>query len=174
MGFSYERVNDTLLGSPGWDMLLSTNVTRFERAVLSSGVPTGREIGGDRSVAVAQIARRWQAPGWYVTPKARVHMARYSNDNTGREQLPLFAQARYSIIPGAWHAEATAGQFMNGDRGFKLASVHWAGDTRVALQYQKTGDTRQPNMPTRSFAGINISLPFGPKAAAACATARFG
>lgn len=82
MGFSYEQPNQTLFGAPGWDLSLSTNVTRFQRAVLSSGVPTGREIGGDRSVAVAQIARRWQAPGWYVTPKARVHMARYSNDNT--------------------------------------------------------------------------------------------
>lgn len=82
MGFAYEQPNQTLFGTPGWDLSLSTNVTRFERSVLSSGVSTGQKIGGDRSVAVAQIARRWQAPGWYVTPKARVHMARYSNDNT--------------------------------------------------------------------------------------------
>jgi hypothetical protein len=118
-------------------------------------------------LAPGQTGAQWDA--LWINPDGRLRLgltgARYSNDNTGREQLPLYAQARYSIIPGAWHAEATAGQFMNGDRGFKLASVHWAGDTRVALQYQKTGDTRKPNMPTRSFAGINVSLPFGPKAA---------
>ncbi len=82
VGFAYEQPNQTLFGTPGWDLSLSTNATRFERAVLRSGVKTGQDIGGDRSVAVAQIARRWQAPGWYVMPKARVHMTRYSNDNT--------------------------------------------------------------------------------------------
>ena len=80
MGFAYEQVNQTMFGSPGWDMSLNTNVTRFQRSVLGS--TAGQKIGGDRALAVAQIARRWQAPGWYVTPKARVHMARYSNDNT--------------------------------------------------------------------------------------------
>lgn len=110
---------------------------------------------------------QWDALWMNTDGRLRLGMsgARYSRDAFTREQLPLYALARYSIIPGAWHAEATAGQFMNGDRGFKLASVHWAGDTRVALQYQKTGNTRQPNMPTRSFVGINVSLPFGPKAA---------
>jgi LPS-assembly protein len=82
MGFAYEQPNLTLFGAPGWDLSLSTNVTRFERSVLSAGVSTGQKIGGDRAVAVAQIGRRWQAPGWYVMPKAQVHLARYGNDNT--------------------------------------------------------------------------------------------
>ena len=80
VGFSYEKSNQTFLGAPGWDVLLTTNMTRFERSVVGSS--TGQKTGGDRSIAVAQIARRLQAPGWYLTPKARVHMARYSNDNT--------------------------------------------------------------------------------------------
>jgi hypothetical protein len=128
--------------------------------------------GLSAQASIGQITPGVTGAQWdalWMNPDGRLRLgmsgARYSRDAFTREQLPLYAQARYSIIPGAWHAEATAGQFMNGDRGFKLASVHWAGDTRVALQYQKTGDTRQPNMPARSFAGINVSLPFGPKAA---------
>jgi hypothetical protein len=123
-------------------------------------------------VSLGQLAPGQTGAQWdtlWMNPDGRVRLgltgARYRNDETGREQLPLFATARYSIIPGAWHAEATAGQFMNGDRGYQVASVHWAGDTRVALQYQKTGDSRQPNMPQRAFASFNVSFPFGPKAA---------
>lgn len=118
-------------------------------------------------LAPGQTGAQWDA--LWMNPDGRVRLgltgARYSNDETGRDQQPLFAQARYSIIPGAWHAEATAGQFMNGDRGFQVASVHWAGDTRVALQYQKTAKNSQPSMPQRAFASFNVSFPFGPKAA---------
>lgn len=80
MGFSYEQVNQTLLGTPGWDMSLNTNVTRFQRSVLRSSAQ--QKTGGDRSLVVANLARRFQAPGWYVEPTARLHMAQYRNDNT--------------------------------------------------------------------------------------------
>lgn len=94
-----------------------------------------------------------------------VTSARYRNEASTRPQLPRYAQLRYSILPGAWHAEATAGQFMNGDQGFKLTSVHWAGDTRFALQYQKTGTPTRNTLPERAFLGFTVSFPLGPKAA---------
>lgn len=80
MGFSYEQLNQTLWGTTGWDMSLSTNVTRFRRSFLSNDVE--QKSGGDRSLLVANLSRRWQAPGWYVQPRARVHMAQYRNDTT--------------------------------------------------------------------------------------------
>ncbi len=78
LGFSYHPQNLTLFGAPGWDITVSSNLTRFERSPLSSS----QKQGGDRGVVLAEISRRWQAPGWYVQPKLRVHSARYSNDNT--------------------------------------------------------------------------------------------
>lgn len=80
MGFSYEQINQTLWGTPGWDMSLSTNATRFQRSFLSNDVQ--QKSGGDRSLVVANLSRRWQAPGWYVQPLARLHMAQYRNDTT--------------------------------------------------------------------------------------------
>lgn len=77
---SYERLNQTFLGAPGWDFSLTTNATRFKRAVVGSS--EGEKIGGDRTLAVATVSRRWQAPGWFVQPRARLHTTRYNNDNT--------------------------------------------------------------------------------------------
>ncbi len=80
LGISYEQINQTLLGTPGWDLSLHTNATRFERSVFAGGVR--QESGGERALFVANLARRWQAPGWYVQPRVRLHSARYINDTT--------------------------------------------------------------------------------------------
>lgn len=79
---SYERLNQTFLGSPGWDVSLTTNATRFKRAVIGPAGATDENIGGDRTMAIATVSRRWQAPGWFVQPRVRLHSTRYSNDNT--------------------------------------------------------------------------------------------
>ena len=80
MGVSYEEVNKTLWGTPGWDVNLHTNVTRFQRSVVSNALR--EKTGGERSLVVAGLSRRWQAPGWFVQPRVRLHAARYHNDNT--------------------------------------------------------------------------------------------
>lgn len=128
------------------------------------GVSAQASIG---QLAPGQTGAQWDALWMNNDGRWRVGAsgARYRGDAYVREQLPLYAQVRYAIIPGAWHAEATAGQFMHGDRGYKLTSVHWSGDTRMALQFQKSGDARQPRMPSRSFASFSVSFPFGPQAA---------
>lgn len=77
---NYDKLNQTFMDTPGWDFSLSTAVTRFRRSVIGSA--TDGKVGGDRSLAIATVSRRWEAPGWYVQPRARLHAARYSNDNT--------------------------------------------------------------------------------------------
>lgn len=113
----------------------------------------------------AQFDATWMSPdgrwrlGWTG--------GRYRSDVFRRVQVPEYAQIRYSVIPGTWQVEATAGTFMGSDKGFKLASVHWFGDTRFALQYQRTGSSIRPDMPDRAFMGFSVSVPLGPKAATA-------
>ncbi|MDP2405352.1 MAG: LPS-assembly protein LptD [Hydrogenophaga sp.] len=80
VGLSYQKTDQTLLGSSDWDVAVRTNFTRFQRSVLS----TAGELksGGDRSLAVAELTRRWQSPGWFVQPRARLHATQYQFDNT--------------------------------------------------------------------------------------------
>ena len=80
IGLSYDQPNQTLFGAPGWDLSLVANASRFERSSLVAS--TEKKTGGDRSILSTSIARRWQAPGWYVVPKAGLHMAQYRNDTT--------------------------------------------------------------------------------------------
>lgn len=111
----------------------------------------------------SQLDALWMSPGgrWLVGGTS----ARYRHEQSNRDQLARYAQVRYSIIPGAWHAELMGGLFLQGDTGYKLTSVHWSGDTRFALHYQETGSSTRTSMPNRKFMGFTASFPFGPKAA---------
>ncbi|HEY9095363.1 MAG TPA: LPS-assembly protein LptD, partial [Hydrogenophaga sp.] len=40
----------------------------------------------DRSLAVANLSRRWQAPGWFVQPAAQLHMAQYQTTGLNGQQ----------------------------------------------------------------------------------------
>ncbi len=79
-----------------------------------------------------------------------------------RHPLAL-ASARWSVVDGRWFMEAQAGQFYNQDRGFRLASHHWYGDNRLTLHYRSTESGWQ--MPRTNFAGFEISMPIGNRAA---------
>ena len=74
------------------------------------------------------------------------------------------ASVRWSAIPGRWLLEAQAGQFYNQDRGVRLASRHWFGDNRVTLHYRNTASDWPIAMARTRFAGVELTLPFGPKA----------
>lgn len=76
---------------------------------------------------------------------------------------PLLGSVRYSIVPGLWHAEVTAGQFYNQDRGWSLSSSHWFGDTRFKIYLRRTGLSDDPQKPMRRFAGMELSFPLGPQ-----------
>ncbi|AOW15191.1 LPS biosynthesis protein [Hydrogenophaga crassostreae] len=75
LGVNYEQLGQTILGSPDWDVTLQTNFTRFQRSVDVDGA--GLKVGGDRTLMVGGLTRRWQAPGWFVQPAAQLHMTQY-------------------------------------------------------------------------------------------------
>lgn len=80
LGVNYNRTDLNILGSGGWDVSVQTNVTRFKRSILSTS-GTSESSSGDRSLVLAEVTRRWQAPGWFVQPKAIFNGAQYQFDN---------------------------------------------------------------------------------------------
>lgn len=82
---------------------------------------------------------------------------------SGERQTPLLAGARWSVAPGAWQVEANAGRFLEGDRGYRLSSNHWFGDTLLRLYYHSSeGDAGSRVAGQRKFLGLSFSLPLGP------------
>lgn len=81
-----------------------------------------------------------------------------------RHPLAL-GSARWSVIDGRWYWEAQAGQFYNQDRGLRLASHHWFGDNRLTFYYRNTEASSPLVMPRTKFAGFEISMPIGSRAA---------
>jgi LPS-assembly protein len=79
---NYQQNNQTILGSPDWDVSLRTNFTRFERSTLVSGETL--DEGGDRTLVVGRLSKRVQASGWYVQPSAQLHAIQYNTlDSSG-------------------------------------------------------------------------------------------
>ncbi len=68
------RYNRGDLGG-GLETALEADYTRFHADPLLTGQPNAQ-----RSYALAQISRPWQAPGWFVTPKLQLHATGYQFD----------------------------------------------------------------------------------------------
>ena len=73
--------------------------------------------------------------------------------------------ARWSVVDGRWMLEAQAGQFYNQDYGIRLASHHWFGDNRLTLHYRNTEFSSALETKRLQFAGFQISMPIGNRAA---------
>lgn len=69
----------SLLGSQGWEGSLQTEFTRFatDRAVQIGDGKTPTVLGGDRALLVAQLAKTWQTPGWFIKPGVQLHARQY-------------------------------------------------------------------------------------------------
>ena len=80
LGVNYQKLNETILGSPHWDVTMQSNFTRFERSSLVSDATV--TSGGDRTLAVGRMSRRVQASGWYLEPSAQLHATQYSTTDT--------------------------------------------------------------------------------------------
>jgi hypothetical protein len=92
----------------------------------------------------------------------------HSKDSVAGSLTPLrsaIGAARYSMIPAQWHLDLTAGRFHNQDAGWRVSSVHFFGDNLFKVFLRRTGNTETANMPTRSFAGFEVSFPLGPQRA---------
>lgn len=76
VGLRYDRSDLFGHGPSGAVQLsLQTDFTRFESDPGLTGQPNG-----ERAIALAEIGRRWQRPGWFIAPKARVHATQYRFD----------------------------------------------------------------------------------------------
>ncbi|WP_245638707.1 LPS-assembly protein LptD [Hydrogenophaga palleronii] len=71
----YGREDIRLLGLNDWNWTVTSEYTRFESNPLLT-----RQPNGTRSLAIADLSRRWRAPGWFVQPRARLHATQYQFD----------------------------------------------------------------------------------------------
>ena len=97
LGLTYKKTNETIAGLSGWDWSIQTNATRFQRSIRAGTTAEEIKSSGDRALAVAEITRRWQTPGWYIQPKARLHATSYQFDSeiggrtSANRVLPTFS-----------------------------------------------------------------------------------
>lgn len=94
--------------------------------------------------------------GWF-------HNREYGNlrDQFGpKTAKPLLASYRYAFMPTRTFLEASAGQYMNNDRGFQLGMRQWFTDVAVSAYYKRTTFS---GAPARNLLGVEVSLPLGPR-----------
>jgi hypothetical protein len=91
----------------------------------------------------------------------------YSNIDTPETpaQQSVIGALRYSLMPGRWQMDLTAGQFHNQDTGWRVTSAHLFGDAMFKLFYRQSGREDAGPMPKTSFAGFEVSVPLGPQKA---------
>lgn len=89
----YGRGDLELFGLSDWEFQFGSAGARFRRSFTN---PAGTRVvnEGDRLVGVTTLTRRWQAPGWFLQPTARLHVAQYRFDNSAGTQ-----QTRSRAIP---------------------------------------------------------------------------
>lgn len=83
-----------------------------------------------------------------------------SNLRNLRTAKPLLGSYRYAFTPTRTYFEAVGGQFMNNDRGFQLGLRQWFSDVAVNAYLRRS---RFENAASRSFIGLEVSLPLGPR-----------
>jgi len=113
------------------------------------------------SSAGGQVDGVWQNPegNWRVGGTVGAYQQRLNSvQNTTRKTA--LVSVRNTLIPGYWQVEGIAGQFFRGDVGFRINSHHWLGAQRLTLFYRSSGG-QTAAMPKTSFAGFELSLPFG-------------
>lgn len=68
----------------GLETVVEADYTRFDRSAPDWLAPRfGAQVDqpdGDRTYTLAQVSRPWRAPGWFVVPKAQVHLTHYTLD----------------------------------------------------------------------------------------------
>ena len=72
----YSRGDGRIAGVSDWNYSVLTEYTRFESNPLLTG-----QTNGSRSLAIAELSRRWLAPGWFIKPRAQLHSTQYHFDN---------------------------------------------------------------------------------------------
>lgn len=96
-----------------------------------------------------QNESRWESDNG--THRVKLETARFENSKLNQTAKPVLGSYRYYREDWDWSGEITVGQFWYGDKGFKIVSNHWFGDTEVRLFLR---DTKE------KIAGIEFVIPF--------------
>ncbi|WP_291146026.1 LPS assembly protein LptD [Hydrogenophaga sp.] len=67
---------------------VQTAYTRFESEPTLTGQPNG-----ERTLLIGQVSHRWQAPGWYLEPRARMHTSQYRFDSALSDGSTRFSRS---------------------------------------------------------------------------------
>ena len=72
----YGRSDAQVANVSGVDWSVLTEYTRFQSVPGLTG-----QANGARALTVAEISKRFQAPGWFIKPRAQLHATQYSFDS---------------------------------------------------------------------------------------------
>jgi hypothetical protein len=121
--------------------------------VLSAGTVMNAQMGGQADLYLG--LDRWRLQSTW---------GRYTSNEYLKARSPAISALRYSVEPAKWHLEFAAGRFYNMDRGWRLSSTHWFGQTSFAAFVRQSGIEGEL-MPKTRFAGFEMSFPLGSVAA---------
>ena len=93
---------------------------------------------------------------------------RFTTNEFEKARSPALTSLAFSVEPAKWSLELAAGRFYNLDRGWRLGSTHWFGDTSF-MGYVRQSGYEGVSMPKRRFAGFEMSFPLGPQKASSLA-----
>lgn len=80
LDLNWGRLNQGLGALDGLDWSLTGQFTRFTTDRTPSVTATLADVNGTRLMGIAQVSRTWQTPGWFLRPKAQLHMSQYQVD----------------------------------------------------------------------------------------------
>lgn len=145
--------------------------TQMEQAFLSYWAPVG-PLSAQASLGyLSPTDRGGQVDAVWLSHDGRLRAhamsGLYSNIDTpaAAAQQSVIGALRYSLMPGRWQMDLTAGQFHNQDTGWRVTSAHLFGDAMFKLFYRQSGREDTGSMPKTSFAGFEVSVPLGPQKA---------
>ncbi|QHE89094.1 LPS-assembly protein LptD [Hydrogenophaga sp. BPS33] len=72
----YSRGDARIAGVNDWHWSVTGDYTRFESDPRLTG-----QTNGSRSMTIAELSRRWEAPGWFIKPRAQLHATQYQFDS---------------------------------------------------------------------------------------------
>ncbi len=78
----WSQLNQRVGSVGGLDWSLTGQFSRFTTSRAPTVTSTLADINGNRVLGIAQVSRTWETPGWYVRPKAQMHLTQYQFDQS--------------------------------------------------------------------------------------------
>ena len=133
--------------------IVSDNASLDGALVLSAGNVMHAQTGGQADLYLG--LDRWRLQSTW---------GRYSTTDFLKARSPALSAIRYSVEPAKWQLEFAAGRFYNLDRGWRISSTHWFGQTSFSAFVRQSG-IEGVVMPKLRFAGFEMSFPLGSSSA---------